>query len=566
MSLLQDLFVTNVNMSITASYVAIGVILVRLLLKRVPKVFSYVLWLPVLFRLVCPFSFDSAFSFFNLINLNTRQGSGITEGLLQTPVIQSGIDSIDSAVNASLPQAIPAASVSPMEIWMNVLSLVWIFGVIVLLIYTIAAYVKIKKKLQTATRLEGNIFETDAIGTAFVCGFIRPKIYVPANIGDANLSYILEHERTHIRRKDYLIKPLAFFTLIFHWFNPLMWLCFALMSRDMEMSCDESVLHKLGDSAKSGYSGSLLSLAVSSKRLLTANPLAFGESHVKIRIKNVLNFKKPAFWVIIIAVAVVCPAVIAFSANPKHEQTDHDLYLGYSIQTLMNNKTPYVGNNSKVIGLIDATPLPKGVVRDTVELQTAALPYGIKINFNMNDASDTKRRDAISGDAFYRNSIVLFSLIDNVDIINCNIMDKTGDYDGASYSITLTRGEAEKIIGEDVRSFAYNAETLRKLIDMINNIPLGGNRDHKARLIEENLAAIMYMPKEASNPYAYINMHRGEYENILKMGEEALPYLIEILEGEDKGLRGNIAMLLYGDIIKGLLKENRDISDFDPGQ
>lgn len=566
MSLLQDLFVTNVNMSITASYVAIGVILVRLLLKRVPKVFSYVLWLPVLFRLVCPFSFDSAFSFFNLINLNTRQGSGITEGLLQTPVIQSGIDSIDSAVNASLPQAIPAASVSPMEIWMNVLSLVWIFGVIVLLIYTIAAYVKIKKKLQTATRLEGNIFETDAIGTAFVCGFIRPKIYVPANIGDANLSYILEHERTHIRRKDYLIKPLAFFTLIFHWFNPLMWLCFALMSRDMEMSCDESVLHKLGDSAKSGYSGSLLSLAVSSKRLLTANPLAFGESHVKIRITNVLNFKKPAFWVIIIAVAVVCLAVIAFSANPKHEQTDHDLYLGYSIQTLMNNKTPYVGNNSKVIGLIDATPLPKGVVRDTVELQTAALPYGIKINFNMNDASDTKRRDAISGDAFYRNSIVLFSLIDNVDIINCNIMDKTGDYDGASYSITLTRGEAEKIIGEDVRSFAYNAETLRKLIDMINNIPLGGNRDHKARLIEENLAAIMSLPKEASNPYAYINMHRGEYESILKMGEEALPYLIEILEGEDKGLRGNIAMLLYGDIIKGLLKENRDISDFDPGQ
>jgi beta-lactamase regulating signal transducer with metallopeptidase domain len=566
MSLLQDLFVTNVNMSITASYVAIGVILVRLLLKRVPKVFSYVLWLPVLFRLVCPFSFDSAFSFFNLINLNTRQGSGITEGLLQTPVIQSGIDSIDSAVNASLPQAIPAASVSPMEIWMNVLSLVWIFGVIVLLIYTIAAYVKIKKKLQTATRLEGNIFETDAIGTAFVCGFIRPKIYVPANIGDANLSYILEHERTHIRRKDYLIKPLAFFTLIFHWFNPLMWLCFALMSRDMEMSCDESVLHKLGDSAKSGYSGSLLSLAVSSKRLLTANPLAFGESHVKIRIKNVLNFKKPAFWVIIIAVAVVCLAVIAFSANPKHEQTDHDLYLGYSIQTLMNNKTPYVGNNSKVIGLIDATPLPKGVVRDTVELQTAALPYGIKINFNMNDASDTKRRDAISGDAFYRNSIVLFSLIDNVDIINCNIMDKTGDYDGASYSITLTRGEAEKIIGEDVRSFAYNAETLRKLIDMINNIPLGGNRDHKARLIEENLAAIMSLPKEASNPYAYINMHRGEYESILKMGEEALPYLIEILEGEDKGLRGNIAMLLCGDIIKGLLKENRDISDFDPGQ
>ena len=235
----------------------------------------------------------------------------------------------------------------------------------------------------------------------------------------------------------------------------------------MEMSCDESVLHKLGDSAKGGYSGSLLSLAVRRKGLLAGNPLAFGESHVKTRIRNVLNFKKPAFWIIMIAVAVVCLAVIAFSANPKHEQTDHDLYLGYSIQTLIDNKTPYVGNNSKVIGLIDALPLPGGIVRDTVELQTAALPYGLKINFNMNVDSDIKRRDAISGDAFYRNSIVLFSLIDNVDIISCNIRDKTGDYDGASYSFTLTRGEAEKLIGEDVRSFAYNADTLRRLIDMI---------------------------------------------------------------------------------------------------
>jgi len=327
MSLLQDLFITVVNMSITASYVAIGVILVRLLLKKAPKAFSYILWIPVLFRLVCPFSFDSAFSFFNLINLNTKQGSGVSEfvpqniGLMYTPAIQSGIGSIDSAANASLPAAVPAASADPMQIWMAVFSLVWIFGVIALLIYSIVSYARIKRKLQTATLVDGNVFETDAIGTAFVCGFIRPKIYVPANIGDANLSYILEHERTHILRKDYLIKPLAFLALILHWFNPLMWLCFALMCRDMEMSCDESVLHKLGDSAKGGYSGSLLALSVKRKGLLAANPLAFGESYVKTRIKNVLNFKKPAFWVIMIAVAAVCSAVVAFTANPFKEGT-----------------------------------------------------------------------------------------------------------------------------------------------------------------------------------------------------------------------------------------------------
>jgi beta-lactamase regulating signal transducer with metallopeptidase domain len=323
MRLLQDLFITILNMSITASYVAIGVILVRQLLKKAPKIFSYILWVSVLFRLLCPFSFDSAFSFFNLINLNEKQGSGVSEfmlqniGLLQTPAIQSGIGSIDSAVNVSLSPAVPVASVNPMEIWMTVLSLIWISGVIVLMIYGIISYVKIKGKLQTATRVEADVFETDAVGTAFVCGFIHPKIYVPANIGDANLSYILEHERTHIRRKDYLIKPLAFLALILHWFNPLMWLCFALMSRDMEMSCDESVLHRLGDSAKGGYSGSLLALSVKRKGLLAANPLAFGESHVRDRIKNVLNFKKPAFWVIGVAIAAVCAAVIAFAANPS---------------------------------------------------------------------------------------------------------------------------------------------------------------------------------------------------------------------------------------------------------
>jgi len=502
MSLLQDLFITTVNMSITASYVAIGVILVRLLLRKAPKVFSYILWIPVLFRLVCPFSFGSAFSFFNLINLNAKQGIGVYEfvpqniGLMHTPAIQSGIGSIDSAVNASLPPAIPVASVNPMQIWMAVFSLIWIFGVIALLIYSIVSYVKIKRKLQTATRVEANVFETDAIGTAFVCGFISPKIYVPANIGDANLSYILEHERTHIRRKDYLIKPLAFLALIFHWFNPLMWLCFALMSRDMEMSCDESVLHRLGDSAKGGYSGSLLALSVKRKGLLAANPLAFGESHVKTRIKNILNFKKPAFWVIMIAVVAVCATVTAFVANPKYEQNnknDKDLYLGYSIQSLMDNKTIYVGNNSKVIGLIDAMPLPNGIVRDAVELQTANLPYGITINYIMNDSSGITVNRAISGDVFYRNAIMLFSLIDNVDVINCKIVDKTGKHDGAIYVFSYTRKMAEELIGQDVRPFAQSSDTIRNLIDMINDISL---QEIMPEFTEEEVAAARAVVEE----------------------------------------------------------------------
>lgn len=353
MSMLQDFFISIVNMSITASYVAIGVILVRLFLKKVPKIFSYVLWIPVLIRLVCPISFASALSFFNLLNLNAKQGIGVVEfvpqniGLMQTPAIQSGLDSMDNAANASLPMATPLASVNPLQIWLAVISLIWILGVMGLLVYSIVSYAKMKGKLQAATRVAGNVFETDAIGTAFVCGFFGPKIYVPAHMGDANLSYILEHERTHIRRKDYLIKPLAFLALILHWFNPLMWLCFALMSRDMEMSCDESVLRKLGDGAKGGYSSSLLSLAVKNNRFLTANPLAFGENHVKARIENVLNFKKPAFWVIVVAVVAVCAAAIAFATNPSENAADSSLTSTAGIAQLIEENLAIIMSSPK---------------------------------------------------------------------------------------------------------------------------------------------------------------------------------------------------------------------------
>ena len=335
MSWLQDLFSTIVNMSITASFVAAGVILLRLLLKKAPRVFSYILWAPVLFRLVCPFSFSSTFSFLNLLNMNIRHESGAYEfvpgiiGMMDTPIDQTGIGSIDNMVNASLPAATPAASADPVQILIYVASLIWVAGLITLLIYSIISYVKIKVRLQTATLLmDGNVFETDAIGTAFVCGFIRPKIYVPANIGEADLSYILEHERTHIRRKDYIIKAVAFLALILHWFNPLMWLCFSLMSRDMEMSCDESVLRRLGDSSKGAYSKSLLALSVRRKGILTVNPLAFGENHVKTRIKNILNFKKPAFWGIVTAVIAVCAAAVAFTANPYDEGTKREQQSG----------------------------------------------------------------------------------------------------------------------------------------------------------------------------------------------------------------------------------------------
>jgi len=543
MSFLQELFLNVVNMSITASYVAIGVILVRLLLKKAPKVFSYILWIPVLFRLVCPFSFDSAFSFFNLINLNAKQGSGVSEfvpqniGLMQTPVIQSSIGSIDSAANASLPSAIPVASANPMQVWLAVFSLIWVFGVIALFIYSIISYVKIKRKLQTATRVDGNVFETDAIGTAFVCGFIRPKIYVPANIGDANLSYILEHERTHIRRKDYLIKPIAFLALILHWFNPLMWLCFALMSRDMEMSCDESVLRRLGDGTKGGYSNSLLSLSVKRKGLLAANPLAFGENHAKARIRNVLNFKKPAFWVIVAAVAAVCVAGFAFAANPSESAA-------------------YISEDYKI---------------------SFKYPYSWKLNPNYIERYEGKdgffQVGAINGenmsidevaknDAFHK----LQPYGSEPEIINRTIdgqearlilpsADQPEEMKNQA-GLIIKYPKAIKIDGSQYRYFILWADKTH--IDQISNtltflIKQAGDEnspDKIASLIEENLAAIMSSPKNSSNPQDYINAHQTEYEAILALETQALPYLFaEFEKGGQTGLKGYIMQNLCWDIL-----------------
>ena len=251
---------------------------------------------------------------------------------------------------------------------------------------------------------------------------------------------------------------------------------FALMSRDMEMSCDEEVLGKMNPEAKGDYSSSLLALSVKSNGLFAANPLAFGESHVKARIKNVLNYKKPRFWVMVLAVMATAVLMVAFSTNPQQEPPISNLYEGYSIDTLMDNKTPYAGNNVKVTGLIGAMPLPAGIIRDTVELQTDYLPYGITINYIMNDSYNVLLvNGAINGEAFYRNAIILFSLIDNVDVINCKIADKTGQHEGALYTFTYTREMTEELIGKDVRPLAASADTLKDLIDRINHAALGAN-------------------------------------------------------------------------------------------
>lgn len=315
---MTNVFITVLNMSFMASFVALGVILIRIPLKKAPKVFSYALWAVVLFKLLCPFTIETALSLFPV------KAKPVPQNIIysQTPSIDSGIHFVDNSINRAItntvPTANPAASVNPMQFIMFVLSCIWLAGMAMLLLYAIVSYFRLKYRLRVAIPVHKNIYKTDRIKTAFVLGFMCPKIYMPSGLSEQEMDYILKHEQTHIRRRDYLIKPLAFIAVCVHWFNPLIWFSYYLAMRDMELSCDESVLKHYGSDIRRDYSNSLLSLSVKQSGLIS--PLAFGETGVKGRIKNVLNYKKPALWVSIVAITAVIVAAVLLLPNAMQDK------------------------------------------------------------------------------------------------------------------------------------------------------------------------------------------------------------------------------------------------------
>lgn len=317
---MEKIFLQIINMSIISTYVILFIILARLLLKRAPKIFSYGLWAIAFLRLVFPFSFESIFS---LISINTNT---IPENIAYTPApqIQSGIRVVDGAVNRVLSTPTPIeSSVNPIQIWISAASLIWVVGLVLLLAYSLLSTLRLARKLKSASHYYDNIYVMDSIGTPFVFGLVKPKIYLPNNLAKSEEPYIIKHEETHIKRKDHIIKFIAFIILSIHWFNPMVWLAFHLMVEDMEKSCDESVIKELGYGIKKDYSNSLLSLSLG-RRTIGGSPIAFGENNTKSRIKNVLNYKKPKFWVTILAMVVIIVLAVGLLSNPP----DNSIHTG----------------------------------------------------------------------------------------------------------------------------------------------------------------------------------------------------------------------------------------------
>ena len=291
-------------------------------------------WAVVLFRLLCPTSFSTDFSLLGIFHSPAVTNGSITyipTDIVHTanPQVDLPLPGISQIINETLPQGDEQTVADPLEAPMAIATFLWLFGIAAMLIYSIVSVLILKNRLKSARYTKRNIYEADNLKTPFVLGIFSPRIYIPAGLTEEEKSYIIRHEQTHIRRFDHIIKPFAFLVLSIHWFNPLVWIAFILMGTDMELSCDERVLKEMGGDIKKAYSTSLLLLATE-KRILNGSPLAFGEGNVGGRIKNVLNYKKPAFWMIGVAVVAVIAVGIGLAINPSQKVSlmDNSVFSG----------------------------------------------------------------------------------------------------------------------------------------------------------------------------------------------------------------------------------------------
>ena len=316
---MSGIFLKLLNLSISASWLVLVVLALRLVLKRAPKWVNVLLWGMVALRLMLPFSIESALSLIP----SAETLSPETVRFDPAPTITSGVEFIDNAVNPSLSEsfaAAPLASVNPLYVWTYLAGWVWLIGLAAMLLYALVSYLRLRRRVSASIPLRENIYVCDEVPSPFILGIVRPRIYLPSALDETQRGSVLSHERAHLARRDHWWKPLGYALLAVYWFNPLLWLAYTLLCRDIELACDERVLRGMDAGQVKDYSSALLACSVP-RRMLAACPLAFGEVGVGARVKNALRYKKPAFWVVAASVAVCVVVAVCFLTDPP---TDTD--------------------------------------------------------------------------------------------------------------------------------------------------------------------------------------------------------------------------------------------------
>ena len=415
---MSDLFLKIVNMSISASWLVVAVLILRLVLKKAPKWVNVLLWGIVAVRLICPFSFESALSLI-------PSAETFPEKIISGPSfdVQTGITPIDNRINDYLGDryfegvTVPANNGNNI---MTIITIVWTIGILLLVTYTVISYWRLHREIDTAVRYKDNIFQSENVSSPFVLGIINPRIYLPFSMNEQDMEHVVAHEQAHIRRKDHWWKPLGFLLLTIHWFNPLMWLAYVLLCRDIELACDEKVIKGLSNEQRADYTQALVACSVN-RRMIAACPLAFGEVGVKERVKSVMNYKKPAFWVIILAVIACVIVAVCFLTNPKQDSytlrivvpagsQEEFVYSHEEVSTIKNSIIIWSGD-----GLGDTEVLLSPVNKTTETGYTATyLTHGMPVEFDAE--KDTWFKIGVNMQNSTNEDIIVYVEVENVEV------------------------------------------------------------------------------------------------------------------------------------------------------
>lgn len=578
--MLGNTFTTVLNMSITASVAAGLIIFLRWIFgNKLPRIFNYALWAIVLLRLLIPFSLPSMFSIFNAIPVpgtkiaqspqHHGMGNNVPYGAGYGSIFEEKTvsDLINNNINSSFPLATPEASVDPMQVLIFVISWIWLTGAAGLFSFSIFAYLRSSHRLKEAVLYKHNdlvsqcsqklklnrkvqIYTSDRVHTPVVCGLIKAHIILPLDItqgcNELELKHIITHELVHIKRFDYILKPLSMLALCVHWFNPVMWVGFILSQKDMEMACDEKVMSIFENDIRSEYAASLIKLATKQNVLLNGGLLAFGESNIKSRIKGIMNFRKTGFWLGTTTIVILIAIGVVLLTNGQSKTVNKD------------------GTNENGINSKQITSFAWEIINRDIG------NYESNPEVNIIDSKITRLELVESFDALANTPIDVYALeyrllpkdLSKVVLAGGMQVDEDG-----WLKETCSMGSPLLVISRKIGSVEFigtlwtggveedgGLETSIKALMKLNNEnqkKIGTNVVNQKN-IDKLLSIIMSSPSFSSSTGDYIKEHQKEYDEIILMGEEALPYLVEILNAGDKGLRGNIVWQLCENIIKNL--------------
>lgn len=338
---MESVFLHLLNMSVTAGWLVLAVVVLRLVFRRAPKWIHCLLWVLVAVRLLCPVSIESALSL-----IPSTETVPVDTFLYDTPAIHSGVPVVDAVVNPVISNSFaprPGDSVNPMQVVSILAAYVWVLGMVAMVLYALISTLRLRRRVREAAYVRENIWQCDRIATPFILGVFRPRIYLPTLLGAEEARSVVAHERAHLARRDHWWKPLGFLLLTVYWFNPLLWLGYVLLCRDIEAACDQRVVRDMDTDGRREYSRVLLACSAP-RHVIAACPLAFGETGVKTRIKSVLHYKKPAFWLVITALVATVVAAVCLLTNPRTSiPTDMDAFLSQAI--LDYNRSEHTGDD-----------------------------------------------------------------------------------------------------------------------------------------------------------------------------------------------------------------------------